>query len=157
MTAVAPATERPAYAGLVTRSLAFFGDLVVINAIAFAVGVGLGLVASVLSASDLKVGLGEALAAIGGLTLFGAIYLVAFWTLLGQTPGMWLMRLAVLPVHGDRVGLGRALRRLLGLVLAALPLGAGFLWILVDDRRQGWQDKVAGTIVVYAPRGAGAP
>jgi uncharacterized RDD family membrane protein YckC len=157
MTAVAPAAGRPAYAGLVTRSVAFFTDLVVINAIAFAIGVGAGLVASVLSANDLKVGFDEVLAAIGGLTLLASVYLVAFWTLLGQTPGMWLMHLAVLPVRGERVGLFRAVLRLVGLVVAGLPLGLGFLWILVDDRRQGWQDKLARTIVVYAPRGVGAP
>jgi uncharacterized RDD family membrane protein YckC len=25
----------------------------------------------------------------------------------------------------------------------------GYLWILVDDRRQGWHDKLARTLVVY--------
>jgi uncharacterized RDD family membrane protein YckC len=38
----------------------------------------------------------------------------------------------------------------IGLVLAALPLYLGFLWSLVDNRRQGLHDKVAGTCVVYA-------
>ena len=64
MTTLAPATERPAYAGLVTRSVAFFGDLVVINAIAFTVAIGIGLVASVLSSDELKVGLDEVLDAV---------------------------------------------------------------------------------------------
>jgi uncharacterized RDD family membrane protein YckC len=152
-----PPEQRPAYAGLVTRTVAFFSDLVVINAIAFAVGIAVGLVASVVSSNDVTVGVGEVLAAVGGLSLLAAVYLVAFWTLLGQTPGMWLMRLAVVPVNGGRMRVARSVRRLVGLVLAALPLGAGLLWMLVDDRRQGLQDKVAGTFVVYAPRGAGAP
>jgi uncharacterized RDD family membrane protein YckC len=25
----------------------------------------------------------------------------------------------------------------------------GFFWILIDDRRQGWHDKIAGTLVIY--------
>jgi uncharacterized RDD family membrane protein YckC len=25
----------------------------------------------------------------------------------------------------------------------------GFLWILIDNRRQGWHDKMAGTCVIY--------
>jgi uncharacterized RDD family membrane protein YckC len=30
-----------------------------------------------------------------------------------------------------------------------IPLFLGFFWILIDDRRQGWHDKIAGTCVVY--------
>jgi len=41
--------------------------------------------------------------------------------------------------------------RLAGLVLAALPLFAGFVPILFDDRRRGVQDMLAGTVVVFAP------
>jgi uncharacterized RDD family membrane protein YckC len=35
-------------------------------------------------------------------------------------------------------------------VLAALPLFAGFLTILVDERRRGLQDMIAATVVVSA-------
>ena len=41
--------------------------------------------------------------------------------------------------------------RLVGLGLAALPLFAGFVPILFDDRRRGVQDMLAGTVVVFAP------
>jgi uncharacterized RDD family membrane protein YckC len=34
--------------------------------------------------------------------------------------------------------------------LSALPLFAGFLWVLIDDERRGWHDRFAGTQVVYA-------
>jgi uncharacterized RDD family membrane protein YckC len=44
-----------------------------------------------------------------------------------------------------------ALLRFAGLILAALPLFAGFLTILVDDRRRGVHDMLAGTVVVPAP------
>ena len=44
----------------------------------------------------------------------------------------------------------RSLLRLVGMLLAALPLFAGFLLVLVDDRRRGLQDMVARTVVVYA-------
>jgi uncharacterized RDD family membrane protein YckC len=37
------------------------------------------------------------------------------------------------------------------LILAALPLFAGFLPILLDDRRRGAHDMLAGTVVVPAP------
>jgi uncharacterized RDD family membrane protein YckC len=36
------------------------------------------------------------------------------------------------------------------MLLAALPLFAGFLRILIDDRRRGLQDRLARTVVVYS-------
>ena len=45
----------------------------------------------------------------------------------------------------------RSLLRFGALVLAALPLFAGFLPILVDDRRRGVHDMLAGTVVVAVP------
>jgi uncharacterized RDD family membrane protein YckC len=42
------------------------------------------------------------------------------------------------------------LRRYVGYYLSALALYAGYWWVLIDNRRQGWHDKLAGTIVVYA-------
>jgi uncharacterized RDD family membrane protein YckC len=59
------------------------------------------------------------------------------------------MRLEVSSADGGEIGWGRASLRFLGLVAAAIPLGAGFLLALVDDRRQALQDKVASTVVLY--------
>jgi uncharacterized RDD family membrane protein YckC len=42
--------------------------------------------------------------------------------------------------------------RLIGLVLCIVPLFAGFLPVLVDDRRRGCHDMLAGTVVVYVER-----
>jgi uncharacterized RDD family membrane protein YckC len=45
------------------------------------------------------------------------------------------------------------------MILAAIPFFAGYLLILVDDRRRGLQDMLAGTTVIYAPKSPtpGAP
>ena len=52
--------------------------------------------------------------------------------------------------EGSReVGYRRAQRRLLAVPLALLPLGLGFLAILVNPQRRGWHDRIAGTTVVY--------
>jgi uncharacterized RDD family membrane protein YckC len=45
----------------------------------------------------------------------------------------------------------RAVFRFACLILAAIPLLAGFLPILFDDRRRGLHDMLAGTVVVEAP------
>ena len=38
--------------------------------------------------------------------------------------------------------------------LSSLPLFLGFLWIVFDSRKQGWHDKLAGTVVVQRKGGA---
>jgi uncharacterized RDD family membrane protein YckC len=148
----APAAEATAYVGLVTRALAFGVDAVIINAVALAVSAVLALGASVLTLPDaLKV----ALAAAGGVAyvLWSAGYFVVFWSTTGQTPGARLLRLRVQSgAAGGSVRPARALLRFVGLTLAALPLLAGYLMILVDDRRRGLHDWLAGTVVVEAPR-----
>jgi uncharacterized RDD family membrane protein YckC len=85
--------------------------------------------------------------------LFVASYYVLFWTLAGQTPGKGIMGLKILSRRGDKRGklsLSRAILRYLGFYLSIVPFGAGILWILIDDRRLAWHDKLAGTCVVYA-------
>jgi hypothetical protein len=59
------------------------------------------------------------------------------------------IRLAV-----EREGLSgrRSVRRLVGLGLGIVTLGIGFLGILFDERRRGWQDRMAGVDVLYEPR-----
>jgi uncharacterized RDD family membrane protein YckC len=138
------------YVGLVTRTIAFGLDAAVINMVAIVVGVVVTLGLSVFTLPDaVKV----VAAAVGGvvyiLWLMG--YFVIFWTTTGQTPGNRLMRIRVVPTSGDRLLPRRALLRFIGLTLAALPLFAGYLIILIDDRRRGLQDRLARTVVVEAP------
>jgi uncharacterized RDD family membrane protein YckC len=144
------ATERP-YAGIVSRAVALAIDAGVLT-IGFAVASGvLGLILSLFTAVEVS-SPGAVLGAAATWSLVVANYFVLFWTLAGETPGMRLMALRVIDRAGDPPGLGRALVRLGGMILAAIPFFAGYLLILVDDRRRGLQDMLAGTTVVYAPR-----
>ncbi len=77
-------------------------------------------------------------------------YFVASWVLIGQTPGQALLGLRVVRLDHRRMTVRRAFVRYLGYWLAAIPLCLGFVWIVVDPRRQGWNDKLAGTCVVYS-------
>jgi uncharacterized RDD family membrane protein YckC len=36
-----------------------------------------------------------------------------------------------------------------GLVLSIIPLGAGFVPVLFDDRRRGLHDRLARTLVIH--------
>ena len=69
------------------------------------------------------------LLASGWLLVVGT-YFVLFWSAAGQTPGMRLLRLRVLGPEGDPPSIGRSLVRMVGLVLAIVPLFAGFIPVL---------------------------
>ncbi|MBI3932683.1 MAG: FHA domain-containing protein [Acidobacteria bacterium] len=78
------------------------------------------------------------------LTLCGGYY-VYFWGVRGATPGKALFDLAVEGTDGVfPVGPGRAVVRLLGCVIAGLPLGLGLLF--------GLHDRIAGTRVTRRER-----
>ncbi len=122
---------------LITWLVAFVNSILRVDAIlGNLIGDGALDVASVILAVLLTIGV------YVGYPLF-------FWTLTGQTPGMTLMGVRVVTTDGHYLSLGQSIRRLIGYIVSALVLYLGFLWILVDDRRQGWHDKIAGTCVVY--------
>ena len=50
---------------------------------------------------------------------------------------------------GNPPSIGRSLVRLVGLVLAIVPMFAGFIPVLFTERRRGLPDFLAGTVVVY--------
>jgi uncharacterized RDD family membrane protein YckC len=144
------AIERP-YAGLISRTVALAIDAVALT-IGFAIASGvLGLILSLFTAVEVS-SPGAVLGAAAMWSLVVGGYFVLFWTLTGETPGMRLMALRVINRDGAPLGFGQALLRLLGAILAAIPFFAGYLLILVDDRRRGLHDMIAGTTVVYAPR-----
>jgi len=135
-------------AGAVTRALALGLDALIVNLAFSGIAAIAALIASAVSGngngiSEWQLALGSA-AWVG----LGSIYMVAFWSLAGQTPGMRFFGIRLGP-EGTRLSLGRSLKRLAGLALAVLAFGLGFLGILVDERRRGWQDRLAGVDVHY--------
>jgi uncharacterized RDD family membrane protein YckC len=84
-----------------------------------------------------------------GWMLIVGTYFVLFWSAAGQTPGMRLLRVRVHGPGGDPPSIGRSLVRLVGLVLAIVPLFAGFVPVLFTERRRGLPDLLAGTVVLY--------
>lgn len=81
---------------------------------------------------------------------FGPLYLIVFWTLAGATPGKVAAGIRIVRMDGKPMSLRRSFRRWLGYMMSFFALGAGFLLILISDRRQGWDDKFAHTCVVYS-------
>ena len=52
-----------------------------------------------------------------------------------------------MPETGTRIRVPAALSRFVGLLLCLIPLGAGFIPVLFDDRRRGLHDRLAGSVV----------
>lgn len=137
-------------AGAVTRALAFALDVLIAN-LAFSGLVAIvALIGSALWGSRVS-GIALAVGSVAWLALVGG-YLVVFWTLSAQTPGMRFFGIR-LGVEGRGLPLRQSVSRLAGFALATLALGLGFLGILFDERRRGWQDRLAGVDVLYEESG----
>jgi uncharacterized RDD family membrane protein YckC len=81
--------------------------------------------------------------------IIGIGYFPWFWARGGQTPGMRLFGLRVVRDRdGGPVGAGQAILRLIGYWVNGIVLYIGFIWVFVDDRRRGWHDLIAGTVVI---------
>jgi uncharacterized RDD family membrane protein YckC len=140
-----PRAEQPRYGGLATRAMALLIDVALADLLALGAAAGVYLAASVVGGLRPSWLVGVLVAV--GWALVVDVYLLLFWTMTGRTPGMRLMRLRVVGPRGDPPGLGRAVVRLVGLFLAIALFFAGFLPVLVDRRRRGVHDMLAGTVV----------
>lgn len=67
----------------------------------------------------------------------------------GTTPGKHLLGLHVQKESGERAGFGTMLlREWIGKWISGMVFSLGYIWILIDQNRQGWHDKLASTYVV---------
>lgn len=82
-------------------------------------------------------------------SLLGAFYSIFLWVNWnGQTVGKRVLAIKVVKEGGGKVTYTEAVIRYLCYFVSALPLLLGFLWVLWDDKKQGWHDKLAKTLVV---------
>jgi uncharacterized RDD family membrane protein YckC len=80
-----------------------------------------------------------------GSLLAAAGYFILCWSSVGQTPGMRLMRVRVSSADGTSLSWGRSVVRFVGLVLAVVPMFAGFIPALFDSGG-ALPDYLAGTV-----------
>jgi uncharacterized RDD family membrane protein YckC len=86
-----------------------------------------------------------------GVVIIPFIYFPYFWAKDGQTPGMKQMGIKVVrDVDGGPLSAGQAILRLIGYWISGFVFYLGYIWILIDKRRRGWFDLIAGTVVVKA-------
>ena len=87
----------------------------------------------------------------------GAVLVLLFWFVRSATPGQMVLGARIVDARtGGVPSKGQLLLRYLAYYLSTLPCCLGFVWIGWDPRKQGWHDKIAGTVVVRPTRRHGA-
>lgn len=81
--------------------------------------------------------------------VIGVAYFVGFWSYWSATPGQRILKLHIVDANTMQpLSVGKAIIRYIGLYVALLVCFIGVIWVAFDARKQGWQDKIAGTLVL---------
>jgi uncharacterized RDD family membrane protein YckC len=149
-----PVEPRPASIG--RRLAAAIIDVPITLVVPFVTYVVVALSALGLEATDAEMDayVGETLGRYAlGTLLFVLGYFGAGWSRLarGQTLGMRISGIRVVRTDGGLLDVFEVGSRLIGAIVAAVPVFLGFIWIAFDARRRGWHDRIAGSVVVHDP------
>lgn len=85
--------------------------------------------------------------------LIVAAYAAVMWKFRGTTIGGIVCSLKVVRIDGREIDWATAIVRSLSCFLSFVVVGLGFLWVAIDEDKQSWHDKIAGTTVVRVPKG----
>lgn len=78
-----------------------------------------------------------------------AVAVILFWVYKSATPGKMLLGIYIVDAKtGGKPTTGQLVGRYAGYYVSMLGIFLGFLWVAFDARKQGWHDKLAGTVVV---------
>ena len=78
-----------------------------------------------------------------------AVAVVAFWIYKQATPGKMALSIRIVDATtGSPPSTGQCVGRYFAYFVSIFPLGLGLLWVAFDKRKQGWHDKLAGTVVI---------
>jgi len=78
-----------------------------------------------------------------------AVAVITFWIFKSATPGKMALKITVVDAKtGGKLKPGQCVVRYLGYYVSAIPFLLGLIWVGFDSRKQGWHDKLAGTVVI---------
>jgi uncharacterized RDD family membrane protein YckC len=78
-----------------------------------------------------------------------AIAIIIFWIYRSATPGKMVLGLTIVDATTrGKPSTGQFIGRYLGYYVSTIPLLLGLIWVGIDKRKQGWHDKLAGTVVI---------
>jgi uncharacterized RDD family membrane protein YckC len=82
-----------------------------------------------------------------------AIAVVLFWIYRQATPGKIAIGARIVDEKtGGKPSTRQLVIRYVGYYVSTVPLLLGLVWVAFDPRKQGWHDKMAGTVVVRSSR-----
>jgi uncharacterized RDD family membrane protein YckC len=78
-----------------------------------------------------------------------AIAVIIFWTYRSATPGKMVLKIKIVDANtGGKPSTAQFIGRYLAYYVSIIPLLLGLIWVGFDKRKQGWHDKLAGTVVI---------
>jgi uncharacterized RDD family membrane protein YckC len=78
-----------------------------------------------------------------------ALVVISFWSVKHATPGKMAIGAKIVDAKtGGAPSLWQHVLRYLGYFVSIFPACLGLLWVAFDSKKQGWHDKLAGTVVV---------
>ncbi|MBQ4878655.1 RDD family protein [Pseudoalteromonas luteoviolacea] len=83
------------------------------------------------------------------------IVVILFWLYKSATPGKMVIKAKIVDEKtGENLSKKQSIIRYVAYYISMLPFGLGFFWVAWDAKKQGFHDKIAGTVVVRL-QGAG--
>ncbi len=81
--------------------------------------------------------------------VFPLVATILFWIYKCATPGKIALSVKIVDAKtGNNPTVSQSIIRYLGYYVSLIPLGLGFFWVAWDSKKQGWHDKMAGTVVI---------
>ena len=133
------------YGGFWIRLVAYIIDAIILGIIGGILSVPLGV-----NYSDLNsLSSGAARTSNGIDLVLSFVYFTLLWSYMGGSIGQRILGMHVVDATtGQQISFGKAALRWLGLILSFAVCAIGVIWVAFDGRKQGWMDKIAGTVVV---------
>jgi uncharacterized RDD family membrane protein YckC len=153
----ASSAAEPRYVGFWARFLAMFIDNIWVTIVMVLVLMAvfgqdfMAMMAMPPDASPEAMGMAVQGAAGSLLTqmLLPAALIVGFWVWKAATPGKMVISAKIVDAKTlGKPSTGQLIVRYIGYFISAFVFGLGFLWVAFDKRKQGWHDKIAGTLVI---------
>ncbi|MFT4634495.1 MAG: putative RDD family membrane protein YckC [Arenicella sp.] len=81
--------------------------------------------------------------------VFPLLFTITLWMKFGGTPGKRILKIKILDEKtGHHLTFAKSLLRYIGYFVSIFTLFVGFFWVAFDQKKKGWHDHIAGTIVV---------
>lgn len=143
------------YAGFGIRFAARIVDSIIVFGAQILLIIGLAMIANLSGFQDAEPGILKTIVitTISLLMLLvwflGAhLYYIVLHKKRGQTIGKKLLGVKVIRTNGEMLRWRDAVLRQIGELISTFALLLGYIWIAIDEKKQGWHDKIASTYVV---------